>query len=226
MKQSVHQVLNAFYVAGLEELEVLALTGYSILLEERPDLDHPVLGTADEILSIRAVKLKELILLQLVKVDLALEVVLVAFFDILEEDLGGDVVPSANETGDLASREIFKGRLLLWTLELDADAVVVGSWGLAQTELTALEKTVKLGDGNLQADVLSGEELGKRLVVKRFEVEAGNGVVLSLLLGNLELAPRVPFTCGIVQLTLALDKDICELAVRSDPSVLDFSGQS
>lgn len=125
------------------------------------------------------------------------------------------------QTSDLTITEILKGRLLLRTLQLHADAVVVGARGLAQTELAALEKTIELRDRNLHTDILSREELGKGLVVGWLKVETCNGVVLSLFLSDLELAPRFPLSVGIVKLTLALNEDISELAICSNPGVLD-----
>lgn len=71
---------------------MLALARNAVLLKERPDIDHPVLRATDKVLSISTVELEKLFLLETCKIDLTLEIVLVAFLDVLEEDLGGDVL--------------------------------------------------------------------------------------------------------------------------------------
>lgn len=144
-------------------------------------------------------------------------------------DLVTDVVALVqavrDKTGDLASGQVLDGGLLGGTLELDAHAEVVAARGLAETELSALEEAVELRDGNLQADVLAREELGQRLAIEGLKIEAGDGVVLGLLLDNLELAPRVPLSSSLVKITFSLDKDVCQLTVGGDPSLLDLGGQ-
>lgn len=71
---------------------MLALARNTALFKESPDIDHPVLGTTNKVLGVSTVELEKLFLLETCKVDLTLEIVLVAFLDVLEEDLGGDVV--------------------------------------------------------------------------------------------------------------------------------------
>ncbi|KAI6776637.1 hypothetical protein HG530_000582 [Fusarium avenaceum] len=163
---------------------VLALARNAALFKESPDIDHPVLGTTNKVLSISTVELEELFLLETCKIDLTLEIVLVAFLDVLEEDLGGDVV-------------VLLGRVENMRHEAGRAGVT---------------STVDPGDR---------EELGKGLVVGWLKVETCNGVVLSLLLSDLELAPRLPLSVGIVKLTLALNEDISELAICSNPGVLN-----
>lgn len=74
---------------------MLTIPTDTVLLEPGSDHDHPLLGTADEVLGILVAQVEEIILLETGKVDAALEIVgltlLVSIANLLEEDAGSDV---------------------------------------------------------------------------------------------------------------------------------------
>lgn len=142
-----------------------------------------------------------------------------------------DVVLSVKQVGDqsgnLASSKLLNAGTFKGLFPLDADSVVVDTvlGSFTQTELSALGEIVKLRNGDLQADILSGEELGERISINGLKVEADDALVLGLLLDNLELSPVLPAAIGVVELLLPLDEDVSQLSVGSDPSILDVVGQ-
>lgn len=111
-----------------------------------------------------------------------------------------------------------KGMLEWGTHPLDADAVVILTWCVAERVLTRLQ-VVEIGNFRADGDVLARKEGGQLSAVDGNEVERRDLVAFRHLLLDPEVTPIAPALRNLVELLFAIDHDLRELPIGCSPCI-------